>query len=94
MRLRSSIRTLGLAFVLAGVLSTTPFSADVQESFDGGGYGPTADHAVRMAIWDAEISASAYGYYSCDLAGEPMVFQQPPGSLRAFRAQAMLTCGP
>ena len=94
MRLRSSIRTLGLAFVIAGVLTTTLLSAEVQESFDGGGYGQTADNAVRMAIWDAEISASAYGYYSCGLVGEPVVFPQPPGSLRAFRAQVRLTCEP
>jgi hypothetical protein len=94
MRLRSSIRTLGLAFALAGVLTTTPFSAVVIDFFDGAGYGPTAEYAVQAAIWDAEASASAYGLYRCELVGEPTVFQQPAYSRRAFRAQATLYCEP
>ena len=94
MRLRSSVRTLGLAFVLAGVLTTTLFSAEVQEYFDGGGSGSTPDMAVRRAVYDAEVSASAYGYYRCGLVGEPDLFPQPPGSLRAFRAQVTLSCEP
>jgi hypothetical protein len=71
--------------------SSSPF---VPEFFDGGGYGPTAETAVRQAIEDAEVTASAYGRYTCELAGEPTVFQQPPGSLRAFRAQVRLHCTP
>jgi len=69
-------------------------SAFVPEFFDGGGYGPTAETAVRQAIEDAEVTASAYGLYTCELAGEPAVFEQPPGSLRAFRAQVRLRCTP
>jgi hypothetical protein len=94
MRLRSSIRTLGLAFALAGVLTTTPFSAVVIDFFDGAGYGPTAEYAVQAAIWDAETSASYYGFYRCQLVEEPIVFPQPPGSRRAFRAQARVSCEP
>jgi hypothetical protein len=94
MRLRSFVRTLGLAIALAGALTTTHLSAVVLEFFDGGGYGPTVGYAVQAAIWDAEVSASYYGLYRCELAGEPVVFQQPANSLRAFRAQARLYCEP
>jgi hypothetical protein len=94
MRLRSSVRTLGLAFALAGALTTNHLSAVVLDFFDGAGYGPTAEYAVQAAIWDAEASASAYGLYRCELVGEPTVFQQPPNSRRAFRAQATLSCEP
>ncbi len=94
MKLKYSVRTLGLAFVLAGALTTMPSSAWVPELFDGGGYGPTAETAVRAAIEDAEVTASGYQLYTCELVGEPSVFQQPPGSLRAFRAQVRLHCEP
>jgi hypothetical protein len=94
MTLRSSVRTLGLAIVLAGVLATTPLSAVVMDIFDGGGYGPTAEYAVQAAIWDAETTASYYGLYRCELAGEPIVFPQPLNSRRAFRAQARVYCEP
>jgi hypothetical protein len=94
MRLRSFVRTLVLAFALAGALATTPLSAVVLEFFDGAGYGPTEDYAVQAAIWDAEASASAYGLYRCELVGEPVVFQQAPNSRRAYRAQATLYCEP
>jgi hypothetical protein len=94
MRLRSFVRTLGLAFVLAGVLTTTPLSAVVTEFFDGGGYGPTAEYAMQAAIWDAEASASAYGLYRCELVEEPTVFIQPLNWRRPFRAQARLYCEP
>jgi hypothetical protein len=94
MRLRSSVRTLVLAFALAGALATTPLSAVVLEFFDGAGYGPTADYAVQAAIWDAEASASAYGLYRCELVGAPVVFRNPLNPWRAFRAQARLSCEP
>jgi hypothetical protein len=94
MRLRSSVRTLVLAFALAGALTTTPLSAVGLEFFDGAGYGPTAEYAVQAAIWDAETSASYYGLYRCELVGESAVFQQPPNSRRAFRAQVRLYCEP
>jgi hypothetical protein len=92
MRLRSLVRNLGLAFVLSGLLTITPLSAVVQMFFDGGGSGATADGAVRRAIWDAEVSASAYGLYRCELADEPIIFPQPANSLRAFRAQVTVYC--
>jgi hypothetical protein len=92
MRLRFSVRTLGLAFALAGAMILTSLSATVPEFFDGAGYGSTAETAVQAAIWDAEITASAYGLYTCELVGEPAVFPQPRNSLRAFRAHAILQC--
>jgi hypothetical protein len=49
---------------------------------------------VRQAIGDARVTASAYGLYTCELVGEPEVFQQPPGSLRAFRAHVRMRCTP
>lgn len=94
MRLRSAVRNIGLAFALAGVLSTTHLSANVTEFFDGGGYGPTADYAVQAAIWDAEASASSWGYYRCELIENPTVFSQPTNLRRAFRAQVRLYCEP
>jgi hypothetical protein len=92
MRLRSFVRTLGLAFVLAGALTTTPLSAVVLEYFGGGGSGPTPETAVQAAIWDAELTASAYGLFRCELVGEPAVFRQPRNAPRAFSAQVTLRC--
>jgi hypothetical protein len=70
----------------------TSSSAFVPEIFDGAGYGSTAESAVRQAIGDARVTASAYGLYACELAEEPEVLQQPPGSLRAFRAHVRMRC--
>lgn len=91
MTLPAFVRTHGLALAVAGALSATPAGA-TGLVFDGGGYGPTPETAVQAAIWDAEASASAYGLFTCRLAGEPQVFPQPPGSLRAFTAQVRLRC--
>lgn len=94
MRLRSQFRSLGLASLVAGVLATTPLSAQAPQYFDGGGYGPSEEVAVQAAIWDAEASAEAYGLYSCEMVGEPQIFPQAPGSRRAFTAQVTLRCEP
>jgi hypothetical protein len=67
-------------------------SAAVSELFDGAGFGPTADYAVQAAKWDAEITASYYGLYTCQIVGEPTVYSQPRNSLRAFRAHVMVNC--
>jgi hypothetical protein len=92
MRLRFPFRILGLAF--AGALLTTPLSAQVPEFFDGGGSGPTPEVAVQAAIDDARNTASGYGLFTCELAGEPQVFPRPPGSHRAFAAQVRMRCTP
>jgi hypothetical protein len=64
----------------------------VPEFFDGGGSGPTPEVAVQAAIDDARVTASAYGLFTCELAGEPQVFPRPPGSFRAFSAQVRMHC--
>lgn len=100
MRRTFSQRKLHAAFtrvaptVVAIMLSSPSSSAFAPEFFDGAAYGSTAETAVRQAIGDAETTASAYGLYKCELVGEPAVFEQPPGSLRAFRAQVRLRCTP
>jgi hypothetical protein len=94
MRLRSYVRTLGLAVALAGALTTTPLSAVVLEFFDGGGSGPTPETAVQAAMWDAELTASGYGLFRCEMVGEPAVFRQPRNAPRAFSAQVRLYCEP
>lgn len=66
----------------------------VSEIFDGAGYGSTAESAVNQAIGDAKVTASSYQLYTCELVEEPEVFQQPPGSLRAFRAHVRMRCTP
>lgn len=96
-RLHASLMGFGVALLLTVAPSPLAGSAVassvfVPEFFDGGGYGPTGETAVHQAIGDAEVTASAYGLYSCELAEEPQVFPQPPGSLRAFRAQVRLRC--
>jgi hypothetical protein len=70
----------------------TSSSTFVPDIFDGAGYGSTAETAVRQAIGDAQVSASAYQLFTCELVGEPEVFPQPPGSLRAFRAHVRMRC--
>jgi hypothetical protein len=44
------------------------------EFFDGGDSGPTPETAVQAAIWDAEVTASAWQLFACELVGEPAVF--------------------
>ena len=92
MRLRFAARSAGMACLLAGTLITTPTPAAAAQTFDGAGYGPTSDYAVQAAIWDAEESAGAFGFYSCEMVGDPQVFPGAPGSRRAFRAQVTLSC--
>lgn len=62
--------------------------------FDGGGRGPTEEIAIRRAIYDAEVSASASGLFTCELVGEPQIF---PGFFQGdpiFRAQVTVECTP
>jgi hypothetical protein len=99
--LRAALTGFATAVVLIMVSRTAvmwdaqaPSFAFVPELFDGAAYGATAETAVRQAIGDAEVTASAYGLYTCELAEEPEVFQQPPDSLRAFRAHVRMRCKP
>jgi hypothetical protein len=78
--------------VRAATRNAQTSSVFVPEIFDGAGYGSTAESAVRQAIGDAKTTASAYGLQTCELVEEPEVLQQPPGSLRAFRAHVRMRC--
>jgi hypothetical protein len=56
--------------------------------FDGASFGPTIEVAIQGAILDAEVSASAYQLFTCELVGEPQIFPGPnPEWGRNFRAQ-------
>ena len=61
--------------------------------FDGGAFGPTEEVAIRGAIDDAAVSASAYQLFTCELVGEPRIFPGPnPEWGRNFRAQVRVFC--
>ena len=63
--------------------------------FDGGGRGPTEEIAIRRAVEDAEVSASASQLFTCELVGEPQIFPGPnPEWGRNFRAQVTVECIP
>jgi hypothetical protein len=64
--------------------------------FTGGGRGPTAEVAIRRAIEDATVSASAYQLYTCTLVGQPQVFERTddPNFGHVFRSEATVSCTP
>jgi hypothetical protein len=63
--------------------------------FTGAGFGPTVDVAIGSAIGDAEMSASAYQLFTCELVGEPSIFPGPnPEWSRNFSAQVTVACTP
>jgi hypothetical protein len=62
---------------------------------DGAAFGPTVEVAIQSAIWDAEVSASAYQLFTCHLVGEPQIFPGPnPKWSRNFSAQVTVECTP
>jgi hypothetical protein len=61
--------------------------------FTGGGSATTPEGAIFGAIDDAQVSASALQLYTCELVGEPRVFQYP-GTRRPFAAEADMFCTP
>ncbi|MBO0879830.1 MAG: hypothetical protein J2P17_05560, partial [Mycobacterium sp.] len=64
--------------------------------FTGAARGLSADVAVRGAIDDAVISASAEQLYTCTPLGEPRVFESfdDPIFGHIFRAEADVSCTP
>jgi hypothetical protein len=64
--------------------------------FTGGGRGPTAEVAIRRAIYDAEASASAHLLFTCTPVGQPQVFESTndPNFGHVFRAQVTVSCTP
>ena len=98
MRLSIANRTLRVPFAVAGLmmlpLLPSPVTAgDQVRLFTGGGYGPTAEVAIRAAIEDAENSAASEQLYTCELVGEPQVFPRKD-PLRRFSAEATVGCTP
>jgi hypothetical protein len=85
------------AAILCSLAAASP-AAGAQSGgmyFDGAAFGPTEEVAIRQAIGDAEVSASAYQLYNCELVGEPRIFPGPnPEWGRNFRAQVRVFCTP
>jgi hypothetical protein len=89
---------LAAAMALVCSLATaSPAMASQSEGmlFTGAGFGPTRETAIQSAIWDAETSAQAYQFYTCELVGEPRIFPGPnPAWNRNFSAEADVFCSP
>ena len=84
--------TMGAAAVTALALTTT--SASAATLWCGGGRGLTAERAIQNAIDDATTSASGAGQFSCELVGDPQVFETftDPIFGHLFRAQVNMSC--
>ena len=85
---------LTLAAATLCALAAVPAVAQSEGMFfDGGAFGPTEEVAIRGAIDDAAVSASAYQLFTCELVGEPRIFPGPnPEWGRNFRAQVRVFC--
>lgn len=97
MNLPSTIRSRRATAAIACVLAVSSPAAAQSGGmfFDGAGGGPTEEVAIRGAIEDAEVSASAYQLYTCELVGEPQIFPgQNPEWGRKYRAQVRVFCTP
>ncbi len=91
-KLRAVLIGFGTAMVLSTVTSPVA-GTGAADMFTGGGFGPTAQTAVQAAIWDAENSAYSSQMYSCQLAGEPLIFsRRHPYRGTTFNAEATLNC--
>jgi hypothetical protein len=92
-RTGATLAVTGAVVSLLGVASAPASSSGML--FDGGSSGPTAEVAIRGAIEDAAVSASAYGLYNCTPVGEPQVFPRPNDPFgRFFSAQVRVSCTP
>jgi hypothetical protein len=102
MSLRTVGRRAGATLAVTGVVVSQLGTAAAAPAstggmvFTGGGRGPTAEVAIRRAIEDAKVSASASGLYTCTPVGEPQVFESTndPNFGHIFRAQADVACTP
>ncbi|SRR6266545_2338429 len=87
--------TVTLAILCSLAASSPAIGSQSGMQFEGGGFGPTVAVAIRGAIEDAEVSASAYQLFTCALVGEPRIFPDPnPQWGRNFRAQVTVECTP
>ena len=91
-RLISAPLTIGAASVTALVMFAS--SASASGLWCGGGRGLTAETAIQRAIEDARTSASGEGLFTCELVGEPQVFEtfNDPNFGHIFRAQVNMAC--
>jgi ribosomal protein S12 methylthiotransferase accessory factor YcaO len=94
-RTSATLAVTGVAVSLLGVAASAPASTSGM-LFDGGGRGPTAEVAIRRAIEDAVISASASQLFTCTPVGEAQVFEtlNDPNFGHVFRAQVTVSCTP
>jgi ApbE superfamily uncharacterized protein (UPF0280 family) len=76
------------------VLALTASSASASMLWCGGGRGLTAENAIQRAMDDAQVSASGAGQFTCELVGEPQVFEtfNDPNFGHIFRAQVTMSC--
>lgn len=79
---------------MALLAAMTPALASGALQYCGGGYGPTAEIAVRSAIDDARNSASGDGLFRCELVGEPFVAEifDDPYRGHFFSAGVTMAC--
>lgn len=84
--------TMGAAAVAVLVLGAS--TADASSLWCGAGRGLTAENAIQGAIDDATVSASGVGEFTCELVGEPQVFEtfNDPYFGHLFRAQVTMSC--
>jgi hypothetical protein len=98
MSVRPNIRRIGFplttcaAAATALILATS--GANAADLWCGGGRGLTAESAIQRAINDAETSASGAGQFTCELVGQPQVFEtfNDPNFGHIFRAQVTMSC--
>jgi hypothetical protein len=92
---RRASQVVATALLSFGVSFPAGSSQPGSMLFTGGGFGPTADVAIQGAIWDAEVSASYYQLFDCQLAGEIFIFTRAnPRFGRSFTAQVTVACSP
>ena len=96
---RPSRRLTRGALLVAGTAAglfamVTPAVASTAGLYCGAGRGATAESAVHAAIEDAENSASGDGLFSCELVGEPEIFEVNDDPYRGdyFRASVNMAC--
>ena len=90
-------RFTGLAVAAGAAALVTLLGSPAMAStvFCGGGRGLTAQSAVSRAVWDAQVSAQAEGFFgACTLVGDPEIFEtfNDPNFGHLFRAQVTVTC--
>lgn len=90
--MKLSLQAFAAALVLTCAASPLSAAIPVSNVFDGGGSSSTPEGAIAAAIDDAVSTASAFGFFTCELVGAPEVFPQPPGAKRAFAAQVRVVC--